>query len=206
MSRKENIQDLTEIKSIMNKSTRFISLSGVSGILTGTYALIGAVVVNFLIKSYQFGDSSIALLPLSYFEYLLMAVALTILILSIVTAYILTKKKAKLNNEQIWNTTSKRLLNSFLIPLITGGLFCVILYQYGLIGLIAPTTLVFYGLACINSSKYTLGDIYYLGIVNIVIGLIATQFIGYELYFWGLGFGIFHIIYGILMYKKQESK
>ena len=205
MSEKDYLQDITEIKSIMNKSTRFISLSGLSGILAGIYALVGATVGNFLIKSYQSGNGSIALLPISYFEYLLMVISLLILILSVLTAFILTKKKANLNNEQIWNTASKRLLKNFLIPLITGGLFCVILYQYGLIGLIAPSTLIFYGLACINSSKYTLGDIYYLGIANVVIGLIATQFIGFGLYFWALGFGVCHIIYGTLMYNKYDK-
>lgn len=205
MSEKDYLQDITEIKAIMNKSTRFISLSGLSGILAGVYALLGATVGNLLIKSYQSGNGPIAMLPISYFEILLMAVALLILVLSVITAFILTKKKATKNNEQIWNSASKRLMKSFLIPLITGGLFCGILYQYGLIGLIAPSTLIFYGLACVNSSKYTLGDIYYLGIANIVIGLIATQFIGYGLYFWALGFGIFHITYGFLMLKKDES-
>jgi len=205
MSEKDYLQDITEIKSIMDKSTRFISLSGLSGILVGIYALVGATIGNLLIKSYQSGNGTIAFLPISYFEFLLFGVALTVLVFSILTAFILTKKKATKNNDQFWNNASKRLMKHFLIPLITGGLFCGVLYQYGLIGLIAPSTLIFYGLACVNASKYTLGDVYYLGITNIVIGLVATQFIGYGLYFWALGFGICHIIYGFLMLKKEES-
>ena len=189
----------------MNKSTRFISLSGLSGILAGIYALIGAAVGNFLINSYKNDESPISLMPLNYFEIILVAIAGTILLISVITAFLLTRRKAKKNNEKIWNITSKRLLINFLIPLVVGGIFCIVLYQYNLIGLIAATTLVFYGLACINASKYTIGDIFYLGIANVIIGLIATQFIGYGLYFWALGFGIFHIIYGALMYNKYDK-
>lgn len=205
MSEKDYLQDLTEIKSIMNKSTRFISLSGLSGILAGIYALFGAFIGNFLINSYQSGNGTIAYLPISYFELLLVAVALLVLIASVVTAYFLTKKKATQNNEKIWNSASKNLFKSFFIPLVTGGLLCIVLYQYNLIGLIAPFTLIFYGLACINASKFTLGDIYYLGLANITLGLIATQFIGYGIYFWAVGFGVFHIIYGTLMYTKYDK-
>ncbi|SDX09573.1 hypothetical protein SAMN05444411_10382 [Lutibacter oricola] len=205
MSEKDYLQDLTEIKSIMNKSTRFISLSGMSGILAGVYALIGAFVGKFLINSYQQGETGIEHLPIHYFEILLLVVASIVLLLSVSTAFLLTSKKAKSNNEKIWTSTTRRLLKSFIVPLFTGGLLCIVLYQYNLIGLIAPFMLIFYGLSCVNASKYTLGNIEYLGMANIITGLIATQFIGYGIYFWALGFGVFHIIYGTLMYTKYDK-
>ena len=127
------------------------------------------------------------------------------MLLSVITAFILTRKKAKKNNEKVWNSTSQRLLVHFIIPLLSGGVLCMVLYQYNLIGLIAACTLVFYGLACINASKFTYGDIFYLGLVNVALGLLATQFIGYGLFFWALGFGVFHIIYGTLMYNKYDK-
>ncbi len=49
MEDKNYLQDLKEIKELMNKSTQFISLSGLSGVLAGIYALIGAVYVHTLI-------------------------------------------------------------------------------------------------------------------------------------------------------------
>ena len=206
MNTKNYLKDISEIKSIMNRSSRFVSLSGLSGILAGVYALIGAFAANFLLVSYQSSNTSISLLPISYLEYFLVGIALLVLILSTLTAFILSSKKAKKSKEKLWDATTKRLLINFIIPLFTGGAFCIILYQYGLIGLIAPTSLIFYGLACVNASKYTLGDIRYLGLLNIFIGLIATQFIGYGLYFWALGFGILHIIYGIVLYNKYDKK
>lgn len=205
MSEKDYLQDLTEIKSIMNKSTRFISLSGLSGILAGVYALLGASLGKYLIMLYQTDNGAVSFLPIIHFELLLVSVAASVLILSVLTAAFLTKKEADKNNEKIWSTSSKRLLQHFMIPLVTGGFFCIILYQNNLIGLMAPCTLIFYGLACINASKYSVGSIKYLGITEIIIGLISTQFIGYGLYFWALGFGICHIIYGILMYRKYDK-
>lgn len=206
MKEKDYLKDIIEIKSIMNKSSRFISLSGLSGILAGIYALVGAIAANYILTNYQIADSPVSVIPISFLEYILIGIALLVLLLSIISAYILSSKKAKKSGEKLWDATSKRLLINFSIPLFTGGAFSIILYQYGLIGLIAPSTLIFYGLACINASKYTLGDIRYLGLLNIVIGLVSTQFIGYGLYFWAFGFGILHIVYGIVLYNKYDKK
>ena len=205
MTDQEYLQEITEIKKIMNRSSRFISLSGLSGVLAGIYALIGATAAIVLISNYQNLDSGVSLLPISYLEYMLVAIAIIVLILSILTAFIFSYRKAKRSNEKLWDATSKRMLVNFCLPLFTGGAFCIVLYQYGFIGLIVPSTLIFYGMACLNTSKYTLGEIRYLGIANIVIGLISTQFIDYGLYFWALGFGCIHIIYGMLMYRKYDK-
>ncbi|WP_298264291.1 hypothetical protein [uncultured Lutibacter sp.] len=206
MKQEDYLKELTEIKSIMNKSSRFISLSGLAGILAGIYALIGAITALFLIRNYKNSYSSVSLIPISYLEYMLLGIALLVLILSILTTLIFSAKKAKKSGEKLWDSTSKRLLINFSIPLFTGGFFCMVLYQNNFIGLIAPTTLIFYGLACFIASKYTLSDIRYLGVINIVLGLIATQYIGYGIYFWAIGFGLLHIIYGALMYNKYDRR
>ena len=206
MAQKDYLKEITEIKSIMNKSSRFISLSGLSGILAGIYALIGASIAIYILGNYKNSYSGVSLIPISYLEYILIAIALIVLIISVLTAFILSAKKAKKSGEKLWDTTSKRLLINFTIPLFTGGFFCLVLYQNNLIGLIAPSTLIFYGLACLNASKYTLRDVRYLGITQIILGLIAVEFSGYGLWFWVLGFGIAHILYGSIMYYKYDRK
>jgi len=202
MCEKDYLQDFTKSKSNLNTPAKLNLLSGLSGILIGIYAFIGAFVGNYLINSYQNNENSIALLPISFFEILLAGVALIILLLSLITAFLLARKKAKNNNEN-YIIEIKRLLKRFIVPFITGGLFSIILYQYNLIGLILPCTLIFYGIACISVSKFRFGNIYYLGITNIIIGLIATQFIEFSLHFWALGFGVTHIIYGLLPNKSD---
>ncbi|MCV9929187.1 hypothetical protein OIU83_16090 [Flavobacterium sp. LS1R49] len=196
------LQDISEIKNMMNKSSQFISLSGLSGVMAGIYALIGAHIANGLIESHQ---GYYITLESKTFK-LIVLTAFLVLFFSIATAAILTVNKAKKEGEKIWNTTSKRMLINFLIPLITGGIFGLLLLRHAYYGLIAPVTLLFYGLACVNASKYTLRDVRYLGITIIILGLIATEFSGYALEFWALGFGVCHILYGSIMYFKYDRK
>lgn len=209
MTQKDYLKDISEIKDLMNASSRFISLSGLSGILAGIYALIGACVAFYVL-----GRGSMHMYFSKFYEVSLsdsltqklLIIALSVLLLAVVSAYILTARKAKRHNVKVWDGTTKKLLFNFCVPLFSGGALVIILLQYGLIGLVAPITLIFYGLACFSASKFTLGDVKYLGITNIILGLISTQFIGYGLYFWAIGFGLMHILYGGLMYFKYDRK
>ena len=202
MEDRNYLKDIQDIKSMMDRSSQFISLSGLSGVLAGIYALLGAFVANKLIEAHQ---GYYVTLESQTFKWIL-ATAVTVLLLSILTAFVLTYFKAKKVNETVWNNTSKRMAVNFLIPLITGGIFCVILLKQQHYGLVAPSTLLFYGLSCINASKYTLRDVRYLGITVVVLGLFATAIPGYALEFWALGFGVCHIIYGSIMHFKYDRQ
>jgi hypothetical protein len=205
MENKKYIDDLAEIKNLMNKSSRFLSLSGLSGVLAGIYALIGAYLAyNIIYVTQNIGDdyTTIVLYELEMIQ--LFAIAFGVVILSILTGIILSWKKAKKNNEKMWDASSKRLLINFAIPLATGGFFILALIEKESFVFIAPLTLVFYGLACVNASKYTLGGIRYLGITLILIGLLSVWNLGFGLFFWALGFGVCHIIYGAWMHYKYD--
>ncbi len=205
MTEKDYLKDISDIKDIMNKSTRFLSLSGMSGILAGIYALIGAFIGHQLLSGYGgYGDGT-NLMPLVILEVIILTVAFVIALLSVVTAFILTRKQARKNNEKIWTPVSKQLLLNFLIPMVTGGIFVLLLIYRGYYGLIAPATLIFYGLALVNASKYTFSWVKYLGVMEILLGLLAFVFLGNGLLFWALGFGVLHIVYGALMHFKKEE-
>lgn len=207
MENEKYLNDITEIKNLMNKSSRFISLSGLSGILAGVYALIGAW---FAYKTIYFDNSSLGAysnLVISEEAIIrLLIIAGLVLIASIATGIILSVSKARKTHEKVWNTASKRLIVNFMIPLATGGFFILFLIEKEMLGLVAPLTLIFYGLACVNASKYTIGDVRYLGLTMIALGLLSTWFLGYGLLFWALGFGGCHILYGSLMYFKYERE
>ena len=202
MEKEKYLSDISEIKNLMDKSSRFISLSGLSGILAGVYALIGAFVANQLLLNHT---TYYVTLERRTFQLIVLTAAL-VLVLSVITAIILTVGKAKKEGEKVWNTTSRRLIINFLIPLTTGGIFAIILLRNEVYGLIAPVTLIFYGLSCVNASKYTFRDVRYLGITVIILGLLAAEFSGYALEFWALGFGVCHILYGSIMYLKYDRK
>ena len=205
MDNQKYIEDLKDIKQMMNRSSRFISLSGLSGISAGIFAIIGAYLAYQTIYADQ--NYLIYRQAILSFENLstLLIIALSTLVLSIGSGIYFTTRKAKRNKQKLWDSQTKTLLINLLIPLATGGILCLTLLLKGFIGIIAPLTLIFYGLALVNASKYTLEEIRSLGIVEILLGLLGIYFIGYGLIIWTIGFGILHIVYGIIMHLKYGS-
>lgn len=202
MSNENYLKDISEIKNLMHKSSRFISLSGLSGILAGVYALIGAAVTYYIVDNSARGY---LILDGTVFR-ICAAILITVAILSIATGIFLTTQKAKKNGEKVWDSSSKRLLFNFLIPLVTGGLYILIILNQERYGHTAALMLIFYGLALVNASKYSLGDIRYLGYAEIILGLICAFLPAYGFWFWVLGFGIMHIVYGSIMHFKYDTK
>ncbi|EJF08220.1 MULTISPECIES: hypothetical protein [Pontibacter] len=201
----DQLEALHEIRNIMDRSSRFISLSGLSGVFAGLSALAGAAVVKWYLTQHNINYVSDLAGNFSRDNILfLLAVAVAVLILAFGTATYFTARNARKKNQRTWDNQSKRLLVNLAIPLAAGGVFCAVLLYHGILYLVAPAMLVFYGLALLNGSKYTLGDIRYLGIIEIIIGLVACVFVSYGLMLWTLGFGILHIVYGALVYFKYE--
>nr|WP_321230273.1 hypothetical protein [uncultured Psychroserpens sp.] len=200
------LKDISEIKNMMNKSSRFLSISGLSGILAGIYALIGAYLGYRIIYANNIitidGYRTLILTENRIIQ--IFIIAFSVVALAMITGIVLSYSKAKTQNESLWDSTSKRLLINFAIPLVTGGLFILILMDKGVYAFVAPLTMIFYGLALINASKYTLGYVRSLGITMLIVGLISTYFLGYGLFFWALGFGVCHIIYGTIMHFKYD--
>ena len=205
MESKNYQEDLSHIRNMMERSSRFISLSGLSGVFAGLFALLGAVYVYFVFKregiDYFAGDRNV-FQPDLVKE--LTWIGLVILVLAIFSGYFFTAKKSKAKNLKIWDQTTKRLLFNFAIPLFTGGIFCLGLLYHHLFVMIAPATLIFYGLALVNASKFTFSDLQNLGYCQIILGLLSFFFLGWGLVFWAIGFGVLHIVYGIAMYKKYQ--
>ncbi|RIA10431.1 hypothetical protein OE09_2295 [Flavobacteriaceae bacterium MAR_2010_72] len=202
MESKDYLKDISEIKDLMNKSSRFISLSGLSGILAGIYALIGAAIAYWLVAN---SGQEYLILDGTVFRLVMLDLFL-IALFSIVTAIILTTRKAKKSGIKIWDRTSKRLVINFLIPLVTGGIYILAILGHEKYGQTAALMLIFYGLALVNASKYSIGDIKHLGLIEIVLGLICALFPSYGFWLWVIGFGVMHIIYGTLMHFKYDYK
>ena len=197
-------KDIASIRSMMERSVKFISLSGLSGVLAGIYALAGAGVGYY--KTYYPNP------PYGWeitnderaFSNLII-VAIVVLVLSLATGLWLSSRKATKLGTTIWNKPSKQLFKDLSIPLVTGGILIIIMLLRGYIGFVAPACLLFYGLALIYASRNTYREIQYLGFIEIGLGLLAAALPGYGLIFWALGFGVMHIIYGSIMYFRYDK-
>ncbi|WP_245536746.1 hypothetical protein [Solitalea canadensis] len=194
----------------MERSSKFISLNGLSGIFAGVYALLGAAAAFWANQHYNksfvpMNEYAPVFTLQNKFMLFCLIDALLVLFLSIGTAFILSKRKAGKIQHSLLDKSAQRLIINLCIPLFAGGMFSLALLLQSNYKLIAPSMLIFYGLSLINASKYTFGDIRYLGMVELVLGLINLFIIGYGFWFWCFGFGIMHIIYGSVMYRKYDS-
>ncbi len=212
----EQLNHLSEMRKLMNKSSRFLSLSGLSGILCGIYALVASGIVYYLLYvqpnidpigevDFRFKEGYMqGIIYLKHLNFYLVAIGICTLVLSIISAYFLSAKKAKAQGDKVWNSASKNLMIHLLLPLTIGGLLVLICMSKNWFEVVAPFTLIFYGIALISASKYTYGEILYLGILESILGLISLFYVGYGLFFWAAGFGLLHILYGIILHARYE--
>ncbi|MFC4871916.1 hypothetical protein [Negadavirga shengliensis] len=201
------IRDIAEIRSMMERSSKFLSLSGWAGIMAGIYGLAGVYIAYSVFHFYpvEIFDSTIGSGGISPNLLNVIVLAVIVLIMAIGTAIFLSHKKAVARGERLWNPTAKRLVVHMAVPLVVGGLLILIMIAKGMIGLIAPFSLLFYGLAIYNASNFTFEEMKILGLTQIGLGLISAYFVQYGILCWALGFGVLHIIYGIYMHYRYEK-
>jgi hypothetical protein len=203
-----HLDTLHDIKQMMERSSRFISLSGLSGIGAGVCALGGAFFTYRMMSTERergVDYRQLALETGSEIQHQLLVIGAVTFVAALFVSFTFTYIRSVKTGTALWGTTAKRLLWNTLIPLVVGGIVAIRFIQWGYGGLVAPTCLLFYGLALINGSKYTLSEIRWLGFSELILGLLNLWFIGYGLLFWAIGFGALHIIYGIAMWLKYEK-
>jgi hypothetical protein len=202
----DQLAALQEIRSLMERSARFTLLSGLSGIVVGLIALVGVGIVYWYLSQHTMSYSDVYTTNLTpETSRFLIGVAILVLLVAVSAVLLLTWLKAKRERQPVWQDPGQRMLSNLLLPLAVGGVFCLVLVYHSVLYLIAPSMLIFYGLAHINSSKYAFTDLRYLGMGEIVLGLFACFQIEYALLAWATGFGGLNILYGALIYYKYEK-
>lgn len=208
------LQTIQDIKRMMERSSRFISLSGWSGVAAGICALGGAYAAWARLNAFhrimkhtvEYGtmieDDVYA--GLKQLKYDFIWIAAITFVAAFLSAFFFTWLRSRKNGTPMWDRTVQRLAWNTILPMIVGGLFLYRGIELGQYALVAPGCLVFYGLALVNASKYTLGEIRYLGYGQLTLGIINLWQLNYGLYFWAAGFGLLHIIYGIVMWYRYE--
>ena len=197
METSTHADDLKTIRKIMEESSRFLSLSGLSGVFAGIFAIIGFIIALLIISSDRISAAG-------NIDLALFIDALVILVAALSVSVILSYRKALRTGKKIWTGITKRMLLNLIIPLISAAAFILIFYLENNFSYIIPSMLVFYGLALVNAGKFTFGEIQYLGILQVILGIISAVFTEYALYLWVLGFGVLHVLYGLIMHKKYR--
>lgn len=209
----QQLEHLAEMRAIMERSTRFLSLSGLSGVWAGFCALAGIFMVYQYLEvrplGFEHGELYFnkAVRTIKWgldYRSVFILIATLVLAAALAGGVFFTTRKARSRGLPVWDASSKRLLWAMAVPLLTGGIFGLALLFRGYLSFLAPSTLIFYGLALVNGSKYTLRDVENLGILEILLGLTGVFFPGFGLDLWAVGFGLLHIFYGARMYWKYD--
>lgn len=190
--------DIAEIRSMMERSSKFLSLSGWAGVIAGLFGLVGAYIAFAFLKFKPGGEISETLTSQ------LIILGLVLVILAVGAAIFLSYRRAVTREEKIWNKTSKQLMIQMSMPLVSGGLLTLMCLQKGYLDLLIPLTLIFYGIAMFNAGSITFREIKFMGLVQVLLGLLSFYFVDYGLLFWALGFGLTNMAYGIYIYLKYE--
>lgn len=193
-------EDIKAIREMMERSSKFLSLSGMAGVAAGTAAIAGAAFAYF----YLLRDPGTTDFTHTQEMLILLSTAFVVLAVALGAGIWLSYRKARRTGRKIFDRTTSRILYAMAVPLVAGGLFCLTLLFSGLLYAVISGTLIFYGLALVAASKYTYGEIHWLGLTEIVLGLLALLFGRYGIVFWTLGFGVCHIVYGLVMHFKYD--
>lgn len=201
----QELQALKDIRNMMERSSRFISLSGWSGIGAGLAALAGAWMADLRIKAYFANWTVDESCPECLLKELWI-IAAAVFVVALAAAFFFTYAKARKEGVQVWGPSSRRLLWHTLMPMAVGGIVILRMMYLQYYEMVAPVSLVFYGLALVNGSKFTLGEVRYLGYAVILTGILGLWLPKQGLVIWAFGFGILHIIYGVAMWWKHERR
>lgn len=195
-------EDIKVIREMMEKSTKFLSLHGLAGVFAGTTAILGAAFAWF----YLLRDPAQTDFNRMQEMLILLADALAVLVLSVGIGVFFAFRKARRSGRPLMNKVTYRTLYAMAVPLVAGGIFCLIYLLRGDVRTVISATLIFYGLALVAASRYTYGEVHYLGLTEVALGLAAAYFDQKGIIFWTLGFGVCHIVYGFLMYLKYDRR
>jgi hypothetical protein len=201
---RQHLDTINDIRQMMQKSSRFISLSGLSGISAGLCALVGAWIAYGKIGGQQQLATGSSYDGRDGLAFDLVAIAIVTFLAALGLAFLFTYIRSRKVGIPIWGFTARRVMFAVAVPMIAGGLLILRMLEMEYFGLVAPCCLIFYGLGLINAGKFTLDEIRYLGYCQLALGIANLWLPGWGLYFWAAGFGVLHILYGIIMWNKYE--
>lgn len=197
---------LTEIRTLMNRSSRFLNVSAYAPVVVGILALAAVWSVN---RIFNGGWDIAPMLAVNTYAriYALLGAAVVLVALCIAAAVGLSCFEAHRNGTRITiDATARRLLWNFFLPLIVGGIFSLALFVNGYYGLTSSIMLIFYGMALVSASNHTFSSVRYLGYAELALGLADSFYQGYALLFWAAGFGVFNILYGIVFLATKQKR
>jgi hypothetical protein len=192
--------ELEKIRELMERSST-VGLSGLGGVLAGILALAGACFTYYWIRDFEAHAYAVEVLQRK-----LLLLAAAVFAGALFCVLFFSYRRSKKIPIPFWNITTRRLLISIAVPFMAGSFIFLWALNHQLYFLLPAVSLIIYGIAIFCGSHYSTKESRYLAVAEMILGCITIWFPAYGLLFLALGFGVLHIIYGVVMWYSYERK
>ncbi len=190
---REAEENLRVIRQLMERSTKYSTFSGFSGILAGAASITGCLVTRSLSQT----D------PAAFRVAFLVTWSLVILF-AIGADYLLTKRRAARVGKRVLSRLGKQMFLASAPGLGTGALLTLYFLRHNLLGDIYPVWMLCYGIAVCAVGLFSQREVSYLGAAFLLAGAATLLFCPtFGLPMMAVTFGAFHILYGIAVSRKD---
>ncbi|MEW6510686.1 MAG: hypothetical protein AB1428_06960 [Bacteroidota bacterium] len=184
-----------DLRSATAQPTRLLTLTGLPGILAGLIGTGGAAGAHAVVTSEGGEASKIGFIAL---------IGAGAALLTIGCSAFHSARRLSHWGKTAWSAADREVVREMATPLLAGLMFTAVLVMHRMFMAIPGSLLVFYGLSLDAAAKATRPEVRWLAWIEIALGMIAFVFTEHALTYWAVGFGISHILYGGLMYFKDE--
>lgn len=199
---REAEENLRVIRDLMERSTKYSTFSGLSGVLAGTASITGCIVTHLLQR--RFPD------PASFRIPFLLTWSLVILC-AIGGDFLLTKRRATRVGKRIVSRLGKQMVIASAPGLGTGALLTLYFLSHNLLADIFPMWMLAYGIAVCAVGLFSQREVSWLGAAFLAAGTITlllplfglTALPALGLIMMAVTFGGFHIVYGIAVSRRD---
>lgn len=205
MENKDALKELRDIRTMMERSSRFQTVSGWGILAAGLMAIVAGWVANIIFNgsgTTLYGDTGYIW---DHKTQIAVFGSLALVVVCGLTVFLSSMLLARRRNIPFaFDATMRRLLLAFSVPLVAGGVLCLALVLQGHYGLTSSIMLIFYGLALIACHHFTYPALGLLGYAELLLGLADCFVATHALLFWTVGFGVLHVLFGIYLIIKSR--
>ena len=181
------MDNLRFIRETMERSTSFTAVSGVAGMIMGAVAMVAAVV------------ASTRRTP----EAWLLTWLIAALVAGLAALWAMIRK-ARASGVSLLSGPGSKFALFFTPPIVVGALLTAALVRVDLLSVLPGAWLLLYGTAVVSGGAFSVRIVPMMGVGFMLVGalaLFAPPAWGDE--FMAVGFGVLHIVFGLVIWRKH---
>ena len=184
-------ENLRVIRQVMERSTKYSTLSGLSGVLVGTVAVLGVLATAHVGNVYAH--------PLR-----LAVIWLVVLAAAVAIDFGRNKRRAAQVGKRVVSPLGAHILVAALPAFFAGAVLTAFLVLHHLLASLWGVWMLCYGLAICAVGLFSVRPVSFLGAAFVLAGALTLFLQGpYHLYMMALTFGGFHIAYGLWTARRD---